>query len=229
MNKQPVAEDVQGKAVKVKRTEPPDKRLESGPASESAIGALQHQAGNQAVQRLLLQRSGDGPFELDEDTAGRIDRERGGGQAIDSAVGEQMSAALGQDFSGVRVHTSPAAHDLSRQLSANAFTTGNDIFFRQGTYQPHTTGGRELLAHELTHVIQQGAGRVGGEGGGMTVNAPGDAFEQEADAVAASVMRPDAGQQQPVSPVQRQELPEEEELPVQTAPEEMLEEEELPA
>ena len=55
----------------------------------------------------------------------------------------------------MRVHTGGETDQLNRSLSARAFTTGQDVFFRQGAYQPESRGGQELIAHELTHVIQQ--------------------------------------------------------------------------
>jgi hypothetical protein len=91
---------------------------------------------------------------------------------------------MGHDFSGVRVHASPEADSLNQDLSARAFTTGQDIFFKQGEYKPASSEGQELIAHELTHVVQQSTGQVSSSGGGMRVTAAGDAYEQEADAVA---------------------------------------------
>ena len=158
---------------------------DSDPATE--VAGLQQMIGNRAVQRLLAQRSGDGPFDLDNETADRINHERGGGQALDSTVQTKMSNATGQDFSDVRVHTGSESHALNESLSAKAFTTGHDIFFREGAYDPGSSSGQELLAHELTHVVQQSSGRVSGGGGRMTVNAPGDTYEQEADSVARTV------------------------------------------
>lgn len=168
---------------------------------KSPLVTFQQQIGNRAVQRLLAQRSGDGPFDLDNETADRINRERGGGQSLDSTVQTKMSDATGQDFSDVKVHTGPESHALNESLSAKAFTTGHDIFFREGAYDPGSSSGQELLAHELTHVVQQSSGRVGSGGGGMTVNAPGDTYEQEADSVAKAVTSTTAA-----SSLQRQEL-----------------------
>jgi hypothetical protein len=148
--------------------------------------------GNRALQRLLAQRSGDSAFALDDATASRINGARGGGQPLDGAVQKQMGESLGHDFSGVRVHTSGESHALNEQLNAKAFTTGSDIFFREGAYSPQSSSGQELIAHELTHVVQQGSGVVGGGGNTMKVNAPGDRFEQEADAVAKTVGNPAA-------------------------------------
>jgi hypothetical protein len=180
----------------------------SGEAASSLIN-LQQQVGNRAVQRLLAQRKGEGPYELDDETAGRINQERGGGQPLDEKAQESLGGAMGHDFSGVKVHTSPEAADLNRQLSAKAFTTGKDIFFSEGTYDPHSSGGQELLAHELTHVAQQGSGAVGGASR-MTVNAPGDAFEQQADSTARAALSQGGG-----AGVQRATPEEEEEVQTQ--------------
>ena len=159
------------------------KRHASGSAELSGLASLQQRLGNQAVQRLLIQRSGQSSFGLDEETAGRINRERSGGQPLDKGVQTRTGADLGYDFDQVRVHTSPESDALSHQLGAKAFTTGQDIFFREGAYNPHSSGGQELIGHELTHVVQQGTGAVKGHGT-MAVNAPGDAYEQQADATA---------------------------------------------
>jgi hypothetical protein len=175
----------EGKVLKPVRAEG-----ESGPAADPGIETggvlgLQQKIGNRAVQRLLAQRD-DGGLQLDDETAGRINEDRGGGQGLDAGLQEQMGAALGHDLSGVQVHTDTRADTLSRELNAEAFTTGQDVFFRQGAYDPGSGSGRELIAHELTHVVQQGTGAVS-SAQGMTVNPPDDLYEQEADSVAQQV------------------------------------------
>jgi hypothetical protein len=188
----------------------PEKGVDNGPeGSESSLMALQHQIGNRAVQRLFVQRSSQEPTELDDDTEDRINRERSSGQPLDSQVQVQMEKATGQDLSGVQVHTSDESNAVNRQIGAKAFTTGSDIFFTNGAYQPGSSGGKELLAHELTHVVQQRSGVAGGSGGRMTVNAPHDQYEQEADAVANAVTSSGSS-----DAVQR-ELPKEEEEKLQ--------------
>lgn len=194
----------------------PERQQPAGPDARAAqVLHLQQQVGNQAVQRLLAQRRDDGGFELDEATAGRINQTRGGGQALDTTIQQQMSERMGHDFSGVRVHTGSEANNLNQELSARAFTTGQDIFFRQGTYDPGSSSGKELIAHELTHVVQQSSGRVNSSGGGMTVNPPGDVYEREADATAKQVLH--SGHEASVQmdtdeTVQREAAPDEEEL-----------------
>jgi hypothetical protein len=66
-----------------------------------------------------------------------------------------LSNALGADFSGVKVHTGQNAVEMNRSLNARAFTHGNDIYFNKGEYNPESSEGKRLLAHELTHVVQQ--------------------------------------------------------------------------
>lgn len=187
-----------------------DQEVDSHNTEQTALANFQQKIGNRAVQRLLAQRSGDGPtsaslsagFDLDDETTNRINRERGNGHSLDSNIQAKMSESTGQDFSGVKVHTGPESHALNESINATAFTTGQDIFFREGAYDPGSSSGQELLAHELTHVVQQSSGRVGGGSGRMTVNVPGDAYEQQADSVAKAVTSTAAGPS-----VQRQEMP----------------------
>ncbi len=191
----------------------------------SAWGSLAVTANKAADTVEAIQRDSYGPFELDDRLATRIERERGGGRALDGSTAESMTSALEHDFSDVRIHTDPTADSLNRSLSANAFTTGRDVFFREGKYDTHSDGGRELIAHELTHVVQQSAGRVG-SGDRMTVNAPDDAFEREAEAVARTIARSNTGVSGVACALQRETIPEEEELPAVDLRSELLEEEE---
>jgi hypothetical protein len=157
-----------------------------------ALMRLQRQYGNRFVQRVMtLARKGEGEADAAPEVEEGIRRAQGGGQTLDNGVRAQMEPALGADFSGVRVHTGAQAHDLNQAVSARAFTTGQNIFFRQGEYSPGTSSGRELLAHELTHVVQQTGGGEGPQAK-LTVGAAGDQYEQEADRVAGRVMRQEA-------------------------------------
>ncbi|WP_332700067.1 eCIS core domain-containing protein, partial [Halalkalibacter lacteus] len=78
------------------------------------------QRSSAAQRSEAAQRSGDGPFDLDDETAGRINHARGGGQSLDGGMQERMSAATGHDFSDVRVHTGPEANELNHDLGAKA-------------------------------------------------------------------------------------------------------------
>ena len=96
------------------------------------------------------------PTELERSIAS----ERGRGKPLADTIRQPMERAFGSDFSGVRIHANGRADWLNRSIRAKAFTTGRDVFFRQGAYQPGSRGGQELLAHELTHVVQQSGALV---------------------------------------------------------------------
>jgi hypothetical protein len=150
-----------------------------------ALRRLQRQHGNRYVQRVVerVQRQGGAEgFELDDEMAGRIHRARSGGQPLNGAVQAQMSGALGYDFSGVRVHTDSEADALNQQLNARAFTIGQDIFFRRGEYSLGVGSGWKVIAHELTHVVQQMQGRIGSTTQARGVAVDGDVeLEHQAD------------------------------------------------
>lgn len=94
------------------------------------------------------------------DLEASINQARGSGQPLADNIREPMEQAFGADFSGVKVHTDARADQLNQSIQAKAFTTGQDVFFRQGVYQPGSRGGQELIAHELTHVVQQNGGAI---------------------------------------------------------------------
>ena len=89
-----------------------------------------------------------------------LNNSRSGGQSLQPELRMKMESAMGADFSGVKVHTDTKSDQLNKSIQAKAFTTGKDVFFRQGEYNPGTQGGQELIAHELTHVVQQGGSSV---------------------------------------------------------------------
>ncbi|MFW5766054.1 MAG: eCIS core domain-containing protein, partial [Coleofasciculus sp.] len=89
-----------------------------------------------------------------------IDQKRGSGQPISNKIRQPMEQAFGADFSQVQVHTDSKSNKLNESIQAKAFTTGTDIFFKQGEYQPDNQPGQELLAHELAHVVQQNGSQV---------------------------------------------------------------------
>jgi hypothetical protein len=140
-------------------------------------------AGNRAVQR-LFDSGGSTSKRMSGDTIQRkIDQKRGTGESLSRQARANTEHALNQDFSGVRIHRDSEADDLSRALRAKAFTTGDDIFFKSGSYDPDSSSGQKLLAHELTHVFQQRqAGSVTAK-----VSEPTDASEIQAHHVADTI------------------------------------------
>lgn len=190
----------------------------AGPLTPDTLNRLHRTVGNAAVQRMLAQRRSSGPTELDDQTASAITSRLGQGSALDAQMSNKAGTTMGADFSQVSVHTGTDADLLSRQLGAKAFTVGSDIFFRDGAYSPHSHEGQHLLAHELTHVVQQG-GSAAGVQGKMSVNDPHDQYEAEADNVASQIMsQPETAsadgvqmQEEEEEMLQMQELDEEEE------------------
>jgi hypothetical protein len=155
-------------------------------------GGEQAQANTQAVPpaRSLVQRSAISGMPIAPDMEQAVQSARGGGQALSSPLGQQMGAAFGADFGGLHIHTDQRADTLNRALSARAFTTGQDVFFRQGEYQPGSRAGQELLAHELTHVVQQGGQPSVQRALGDVVEAPEAEAEEAADLAPAAQLEP---------------------------------------
>jgi len=107
------------------------------------------------ISQLSPKSEREKPMEASADLEGAIQGARGSGQPLAESVREPMESEFGADFRGVRVHTDAKSDALNQSIQAKAFTTGSDIFFRSGAYELGSRGGQELLAHELTHVVQQ--------------------------------------------------------------------------
>jgi len=110
---------------------------------------------------------------------------RSPGQPIDAATRAFFEPRFGHDFSHVRVHADAKAAESARAVNAVAYTVGRDVVFEAGQYAPRTSAGRQLLAHELTHVAQQGRGAIQSK---AEIIQRGAFYEQEADQVAGAVM-----------------------------------------
>src|SRR5712691_7249663 len=189
------------------------RKAEGGPQADSSapvhpLLTLQSQIGNAQVARLLAQREASDELEAkhdlsqrDTDDQAQADHEhvgieggpvgpdtqqqihsvRGGGSSLDSSTRSTMEGGFGTSFEDVRVHHDTQSDTLNRRLTSHAFTTGSDIFLRSDA----SPSDSRLMAHELTHVVQQ---RSMSGGGGMSVGAAGDPHESHADAMADSVL-----------------------------------------
>ena len=158
-------EELQAKHVQRAEEEELQAKHVQRAAEEDELQAkhVQRASEEDELQEKHLQRSEAAPEvgmeggSVSRETNDMVEGARGGGQALDPGVQREMEGHFGADFSGVRVHEGGEAADLNNRLSARAFTTGNDIFVGQGGLNANSRGGKELLAHELTHVVQQGA------------------------------------------------------------------------
>lgn len=199
----------------------PAKSEEARPApverlDHAGILRLQRAAGNASVSSLLEE----------ERSPVKDVVESGGGRGLDEPVRAMMESRLGHDFSDVRVHDDSRASDSAKAVQAHAYTVGNDLVFQSGQYQPESPSGQRMLAHELTHVVQQRSGPVAGTPapGGIQVSDPSDSFERAAESSADAVMSSgpapavqreaegpeQEGEEVQKMAVQREEAPEEE-------------------
>ena len=110
---------------------------------------------NQNTPDIQAKAGGGGAY-VGNNISSQISASQGNGTKLGNPIRQKMEQGFGADFSSVRIHNDSKAASLSRDLNAQAFTVGNDIFFGAGQYQPQSPSGQHLLAHELTHTLQQG-------------------------------------------------------------------------
>ncbi|UCV17573.1 eCIS core domain-containing protein [Ferribacterium limneticum] len=134
---------------------------------------------------LLLQRKAQS--QIDDEHAPAVVEQalRSGGEALPDEVREHFESSFGHSFSQVRIHTDGLAARSARAVGARAFTVGSDIVFNSSEFQPNSPSGRHLIAHELTHVVQQSA--MPANGGALKIGRTDSGFEREADRIADRV------------------------------------------
>ena len=146
----------------------------------SAVMHLQKTAGNASVTAALEE----------QETSPVKDVVGSGGSPLDRDTRGFMESRMGADFGDVRIHTDSKASESAKSVQAHAYTVGNDVVFQSGKYEPQSESGQRMLAHELTHVVQQRSGPVAGTPapGGIKISHPSDSFEQAAETSADRVM-----------------------------------------
>jgi len=176
---------------------------------EEVLAKHDSDAGGSSSATATMPEVGMEGGQISDALSSRIQSQRGGGSTLDAGARSSMESAFGDQFDDVRIHTGSEADSLNRSVSAKAFTTGTDIFFSdQASPSDHN-----LLAHELTHVVQQRGMDSSSGSGPMTVGPAGDSHEQDADAAASAVVGGgEATAQRSWDMVAREALPEEEEL-----------------
>jgi len=146
-------------------------RLQSKPVGEQITPLVQRQVEEEEEEEEIIQAKLANVLqvqrqeaELDEgdevSLATRRNSLRSSGQPLDSATRTYMESRFGQDFSQVRVHTDTKAAESAKAVNALAYTIGRNVVFGAGQYTPQTISGKQLLGHELAHVMQQGASRT---------------------------------------------------------------------
>ncbi|MEO1125070.1 MAG: DUF4157 domain-containing protein [Cyanobacteria bacterium J06639_16] len=124
-------------------------KAESSPPEKTAEGSPD------APEAVIQAKDGDGSFSAGSNIEKRLQNSKGGGQPLGEGTRDFMESRFSNDFGNVRVHTNTEAVQMSKDLKAQAFTHGNDVYFNSGKYKPESSSGKRLLAHELTHTIQQ--------------------------------------------------------------------------
>ncbi len=139
VKRQPIKEEEEEKLQRKTKEEEEEEKLRKKPNYENE--ELQAKAG--------------GSFEISHNIESQIQSLKGGGQPLSENSRAFYEPRFGHDFSHVRVHTDTQAAKLAESVNAQAFTVGKDVVFSAGQYEPERPDGRKLLAHELTHVVQQ--------------------------------------------------------------------------
>lgn len=161
------------------------------------------------------------------DIAQKVQSKKGSGNAMPEETQTAMESGFGADFSGVNIHTDSESAGMNKDLGAKAFTSGNDIFFNEGQFKPETKEGQTLLAHELTHTIQQGAsganetvtpedpnadpskaagGEVAQGAGGATANGEGETTNSETPSEGEAVEGEIPVEEVPETPAEGEEV-----------------------
>lgn len=163
-----------------------DKRSEAAQGAEGDVSVEEDTFGSQnAIFRKAV--FAPPPPAASRVTPERLIESRSGGETLPAGTRHTMESAIGYDFSQVRIHHGAEAGEMNRQFSALAFTHRNHIYFRDGTYNPGTSEGTRLLAHELTHVAQQGYAARQARGPGLGSGAKPPAVQRTATWSAGAV------------------------------------------
>jgi len=177
--------------------------IQTKPLADQASPLLQRQAELAEEEELLQTVSNNTTATaVSPDIESKVNSLKGGGQPLSDNERNFFEPRFGYDFSGVRVHTYAESDKLSRQLEAKAFSTGKDIFFLDGAYQPDTDAGKGLMAHELTHVMQQQNAPGSGIGPKRIIPLAPATETETKRVVAAVALRKDVSPQ----PIERAEL-----------------------
>jgi len=126
-----------------------DKKEEEKPVQKK-------EEGKKEEEKPVQKKESNNPKAEDPDVEKQILASKNGGRLMEDDVRKEMEKQFGKDFKGVKIHNDAQSYELCRKINAQAFTHGNHIYFGEGKYNPEATEGKRLLAHELTHVVQQG-------------------------------------------------------------------------
>jgi hypothetical protein len=147
----------------IQKQEEKEAEVQAKPIGETISPLVQKmESEDDPVQRVeeeeVQQKKNEGGTNNPTSIESRLNSSKGGGSKLDVDTKSQMESGFGLDFSSVNIHTDSNAVQMSEDIGAKAFTNGNDVYFNKGEYNPSSKQGKHLLAHELTHTLQQGQG-----------------------------------------------------------------------
>lgn len=143
----------------VSKSAPSIKPLIQNKGEEENVQQKKEEEKQNSDEEKQLQKSAAGDANPGDNSniESKLNSSKGGGSPLSGKVKTEMESGIGADFSNVRIHNDSNAVQMNKQLGAQAFATGNNIYFNEGKYNPNSKEGKHLLAHELTHTVQQGA------------------------------------------------------------------------
>jgi len=176
-----IARKIQGTPAKDGQKKKVNRRPENGPTGEQMINRVSDDPA--------------GGMDVSSNFESAVQKKQGGGEPLPDSTRGSMERSFESDFSNVRVHHDSESDSLNRSVGARAFTVGQDVFFAKDEYNPGSKESNKLIAHELTHTIQQ-TGQKPVSQAKMKVAEVDDPYEQEADTVADEVVNEQSGQSQ---------------------------------
>jgi hypothetical protein len=126
----------------------------SKPSLDSAVGTMRSVGASEEQIMRYIEKRKEGEMGTN-DLQEKLQSTKGSGQELEDETRGEMESKMGADLSGVKIHTDNNAHEMAEGINAKAFTHGQDIYFKQGNYNTNSGEGKQLLAHELTHTVQQ--------------------------------------------------------------------------
>ncbi|HVV82244.1 MAG TPA: DUF4157 domain-containing protein [Kofleriaceae bacterium] len=163
--------------------------------------------GKQTLTQRLVRRKPAGSA-VAPDAQAQLDRAASSsGAPLPAGLQSQFESSLGAALGGVRLHTGDDSASAANAVGARAYTVGQDIHFNAGQYDPSSQAGQHLLAHEVAHTVQQGAGGSSGPQHKLEVSMPGDAHEVEADRAADAMLAGRPAEVSAASGIQREPAP----------------------
>lgn len=149
-------EESSGIQMKEEEEENPSISMQADDSEEKIIKASEEE---EKVQTKSYKNSEDKTRHASPEVARKLENNQSGGQPLPEKTNSELSQKMGNDFSDVKVHTDSNAVQLNKDLKSKAFTHKNHIYFNQGQFAPDNSDGKQLLAHELTHTVQQTGGK----------------------------------------------------------------------